>query len=51
MLRAAFEAVSSRVVDPGWDERWRDFHRPVQVGGALDRPALGGRARRVRSQW
>jgi ribosomal protein L11 methyltransferase len=32
-LRAVFEAVSSRVVDPGWDVRWREFHRPVEAGG------------------
>jgi ribosomal protein L11 methyltransferase len=32
-LRAAFPAASSRPVEPGWDERWREFHRPVTVGG------------------
>lgn len=25
--------VSSEPVLPGWEERWREFHRPVRVGG------------------
>ena len=29
---AAFSTVSSARVDDGWDKRWRDFHRPIQVG-------------------
>lgn len=31
-LRAAFGAVSVEAVKPGWEERWRDFHRGVRVG-------------------
>lgn len=33
MVRAVFPAASSRPVEAGWDERWREFHRPVSVGG------------------
>ena len=33
-IRAAFaEHVSSEAVLPGWEERWRLFHRPVRAGG------------------
>ena len=33
-VRAAFaEHVSSKAVLPGWEERWRAFHRPVRAGG------------------
>ncbi len=32
-LRAAFADVSSAVVEPGWEHRWRAFHRPVRAGG------------------
>jgi ribosomal protein L11 methyltransferase len=28
----AFGGVRAAEVDAGWDERWRTFHRPVQVG-------------------
>jgi ribosomal protein L11 methyltransferase len=31
-LRAEFGAVESESVEPGWEERWREFHRPVWVG-------------------
>jgi ribosomal protein L11 methyltransferase len=31
-LRRAFGAVAVEEVEPGWEERWREFHRPVQVG-------------------
>jgi ribosomal protein L11 methyltransferase len=31
-LRAAFEHVSVQSVEPGWEERWREFHRPVWIG-------------------
>lgn len=31
-LRTAFERVSTLAVEPGWEERWRDFHRPVWIG-------------------
>jgi ribosomal protein L11 methyltransferase len=33
LVRAAFEDVSSEAVEPGWEDRWRDFHRPVRVAG------------------
>jgi ribosomal protein L11 methyltransferase len=32
-IRAAFEAVVSSDVPAGWEERWREFHRPVEVAG------------------
>ena len=33
-IRAAFaEHVSSETVLPGWEDRWRAFHRPVRAGG------------------
>jgi ribosomal protein L11 methyltransferase len=32
-IRAAFDVVSARPVDRGWEHRWREFHRPVRVGG------------------
>jgi ribosomal protein L11 methyltransferase len=31
-LWAAFGSVISEAVPDGWEERWRAFHRPVQVG-------------------
>lgn len=31
-LRGAFSGVSARPVEPGWEERWREFHRPVWIG-------------------
>jgi ribosomal protein L11 methyltransferase len=31
-LWAAFGSVASQAVPDGWEERWRAFHRPVQVG-------------------
>jgi ribosomal protein L11 methyltransferase len=31
-LWAAFGPVVAEEVELGWEERWRDFHRPVQVG-------------------
>jgi ribosomal protein L11 methyltransferase len=31
-LRAAFGEVRSEAVTPGWEDRWRTFHRPVRVG-------------------
>ena len=30
-LRERFAAVTASEVAPGWEERWRDFHRPVRV--------------------
>jgi ribosomal protein L11 methyltransferase len=31
-LRERFAAVTASEVAPGWEERWRDFHRPVRFG-------------------
>jgi ribosomal protein L11 methyltransferase len=31
-LWAAFGEVAAEEVGAGWEERWREFHRPVQVG-------------------
>jgi ribosomal protein L11 methyltransferase len=31
-LRAEFADLSSRPVQPGWQDRWRSFHRPVRIG-------------------
>jgi ribosomal protein L11 methyltransferase len=32
-LWAAFSQVAAEDVGVGWEERWRDFHRPIRVGG------------------
>ena len=32
-LRAAFGAVTALPVEEGWEDRWREFHRPVRAGG------------------
>jgi ribosomal protein L11 methyltransferase len=32
-MRAAFGAVTSLPVEEGWEDRWREFHRPVRAGG------------------
>jgi ribosomal protein L11 methyltransferase len=32
-VRAAFAEVSTSPVEPGWEDRWRAFHRPVFAGG------------------
>jgi len=32
VLEAAFDDVSSEPVEPGWEDRWRAFHRPVEIG-------------------
>lgn len=32
-IRRAFSVARSVPVEPGWEERWRAFHRPVVVGG------------------
>lgn len=32
-LRAVFADVSSEQVAPGWENRWKEFHRPVHAGG------------------
>jgi ribosomal protein L11 methyltransferase len=31
-VRERFAAVTISEVEPGWEERWREFHRPVRVG-------------------
>jgi len=31
-LKAAFDDVSSERVEPGWEDQWRAFHRPVEIG-------------------
>jgi ribosomal protein L11 methyltransferase len=32
-IRAVFADVSALAIDDGWADRWREFHRPVRVGG------------------
>jgi ribosomal protein L11 methyltransferase len=32
-IAAAFETSSWTPVDPGWEDRWREFHRPARAGG------------------
>ncbi len=32
-IRAAFAHVSSVLLEEGWEDRWRAFHRPVRAGG------------------
>jgi ribosomal protein L11 methyltransferase len=31
-LRDTFDEVSSERVEPGWENQWRAFHRPVEIG-------------------
>jgi ribosomal protein L11 methyltransferase len=31
-LMQVFTGASTRDVEAGWEERWREFHRPVQIG-------------------
>lgn len=31
-MRRAFGAVDGEDVEPGWEDRWRDFHRPLRIG-------------------
>jgi ribosomal protein L11 methyltransferase len=31
-VREVFDAVESMPVEPGWEDRWREFHRPARVG-------------------
>ena len=33
LLAAAFGDVSVDEVQPGWEDGWREFHRPVRAGG------------------
>jgi ribosomal protein L11 methyltransferase len=32
-VAAAFGSSSSTPVEPGWEDRWREFHRPARAGG------------------
>ena len=32
-VRSAYSDVSSGVVEPGWEDRWKEFHHPVRAGG------------------
>lgn len=32
-IRASFPAARVERVEPGWEDAWRAFHRPVRVGG------------------
>ena len=32
-IRRTFDRVASAPVEPGWEDRWRAFHRPVRAGG------------------
>lgn len=32
-LRRAFADVSAEPVEHGWEDRWKEFHRPVRAGG------------------
>ena len=32
-VRRAFAFVVTTLVEPGWEDRWRDFHQPVRAGG------------------
>ena len=32
-IRGAFPDAVVAVVEPGWEDRWREFHRPVWAGG------------------
>jgi ribosomal protein L11 methyltransferase len=32
-VRSAFSDVSAERVEPGWEDRWKEFHHPVAAGG------------------
>jgi ribosomal protein L11 methyltransferase len=32
-IAASFASSSSSELEPGWEERWREFHRPARAGG------------------
>lgn len=32
-LRAAYPGAAAETVEPGWEERWKEFHRPAVVAG------------------
>jgi ribosomal protein L11 methyltransferase len=38
-VREAFGVAEAADVAPGWEERWRDFHRPVRIGPLWIGPA------------
>jgi ribosomal protein L11 methyltransferase len=46
-VRAAFPAARVESVEEGWEDRWKEFHRPVRAGGVwigppwAPRPAPG----------
>lgn len=49
LLRSAFGSVAAEPVEPGWEDRWRAFHRPVRAGGIWigppwERPPAGAPA-------
>jgi ribosomal protein L11 methyltransferase len=48
-LRAAFGEVASEAVAPGWEDRWKEFHRPVQAGGLWIGPPWEEAPRDVRA--
>jgi ribosomal protein L11 methyltransferase len=31
-LAGRFDSISASDLEPGWEDRWREFHRPVSVG-------------------
>ena len=33
VIRAAFPLARADAVDGGWEDRWKEFHRPVRAGG------------------
>jgi ribosomal protein L11 methyltransferase len=33
LVRTVFADVSSEPVEPGWEDRWKEFHQPVRAGG------------------
>ena len=40
-IRDVFGRASSVPVEPGWEDRWRTFHRPVRTGGLWIGPPWG----------
>ena len=48
-IQTAFSTVEVTTVEPGWEDAWRAFHKPVRVGGLWigppwEQPAPGERA-------
>jgi ribosomal protein L11 methyltransferase len=41
-IRAAFVDVTATAIDQGWEDRWREFHRPVRAGGLWIGPPWEG---------